>query len=234
MRAASRRIAPLRRRSWGLPGAPGSVSRRATAVARTVRRPRRGIASRQHGGAAVHRCRHRVGPQREGRCRATGRRQRAHPRPGSKPPGWRSGARVRAEIPARQGIDSSGDRRKGSWPPYQPSRIAYQRTNPMTAPTAHIDTRLVVKYGYTMNSSPAINCGHRCCFLPYTNSTKPIPPGNSETNNHAGSRLTSAEPLRDYVPAGPPSGARCIVLLTGMALTATIYNFDVELADTDR
>src|SRR5947208_712342 len=42
---------------------------------------------------------------------------------------------------------------------YQPRRIAYHRTNPMTAPTAHIDTTVVVKYGYAMNSSPAINCG---------------------------------------------------------------------------
>src|SRR5262249_2842535 len=66
--------------------------------------------------------------------------------------------------------------------------IAYQRINPITAPVATSDTRLVAKYGYTMNSSPAANSGHRSCFLPYTNSTNPMPFGMSDTNSHVGSR----------------------------------------------
>src|SRR5262245_59036184 len=75
-------------------------------------------------------------------------------------------------------------------PAHQPSRIAYQSMNPMTAPVATNDTRLVAKYGYTMSSSPAAICGHRSCFLPYTNRTYPTPPGMSETNSHVGSRDT--------------------------------------------
>src|SRR5215510_3883203 len=73
-------------------------------------------------------------------------------------------------------------------PAHQPSRIAYQSMNPMTAPVTTNDTRLVAKYGYTMNASPAATCGHRSCFLPYTNSTNPTPPGMSETKSHVGSR----------------------------------------------
>src|SRR6516165_8570181 len=60
--------------------------------------------------------------------------------------------------------------------------------NPMTAPVATNDTRLVAKYGYPMNSSPAANSGHRSCFLPYTNSTNPMPLGMSDMNSHVGSR----------------------------------------------
>ena len=48
----------------------------------------------------------------------------------------------------------------------------------MTAPVATNDTRLVAKYGYTMSSSPAAICGHRSCFLPYTNRTNPMPLGD--------------------------------------------------------
>ena len=39
----------------------------------------------------------------------------------------------------------------------------------MTAPTQTSQVTLVAKYGYTMNSSPAASCGHRSCFLAYTN-----------------------------------------------------------------
>src|SRR5262249_23221380 len=73
---------------------------------------------------------------------------------------------------------------------HQPSRIAFQSMNPMTAPVATNDTRLVAKYGYTMSSSPATICGHRPCFLPYTNRTNPTPPGMSEANSHVGSKDT--------------------------------------------
>lgn len=59
----------------------------------------------------------------------------------------------------------------------------------MAAPVAVSDTRPGVKYGYTINSSPAARCGHRCCFFPYTNSTNPTPPGISETNSHVGSKV---------------------------------------------
>src|SRR5262249_9617753 len=75
-------------------------------------------------------------------------------------------------------------------PAHQPSRIAYQSMNPMTAPVATNDSRLVAKYGYSISSSPAAICGHRSCFLPYTNRTNPTPLGMSETNNHVGSRDT--------------------------------------------
>jgi hypothetical protein len=71
--------------------------------------------------------------------------------------------------------------------------IAYQSMNPMTAPVAATDTRLVAQYGYTRSASPATICGHRPCFLPYTNRTNPTPPGMSETNSHVGSRDTAVE-----------------------------------------
>ena len=66
----------------------------------------------------------------------------------------------------------------------------------MTTPMAISDTRLVAKYGYAMNISPAANCGQRCCFLPYTNSTNPIPAVMSDKNSHAGSRDMMQEPGR--------------------------------------
>ena len=71
---------------------------------------------------------------------------------------------------------------------YQPSRIAYQRMNPMTRPVATRETRLVAKYGYTMNTSPAASCGQRSCLFPYTNSTNPMPPRMSDKNSRVGSR----------------------------------------------
>src|SRR5262245_11705139 len=79
---------------------------------------------------------------------------------------------------------------------HQPSRIAYHSMNPMTAPVATNDTRLVAKYGYTMSSSPAAICGHRSCFLPYMNRANPTQLGMSETNSHAGSRDIQSYALR--------------------------------------
>ena len=40
-----------------------------------------------------------------------------------------------------------------------------------------------------MNATPNRKIGHRCCFLPYTTMTKPIPPGISERNSHTGSSV---------------------------------------------
>jgi hypothetical protein len=52
-----------------------------------------------------------------------------------------------------------------------------------------------VKYGYTINSSPAARCGHRPCFFPYTKSTNPIPLGMSDTNSHVGSNVMGHEQI---------------------------------------
>jgi hypothetical protein len=57
----------------------------------------------------------------------------------------------------------------------------------MAAPVAISDRRLGVKYGYTVNNTPATMWGHRCCFFPYTKSTNPMPPGINETRSQVGS-----------------------------------------------
>ena len=54
----------------------------------------------------------------------------------------------------------------------------------MALPVARSDITVVAKYGYTMNSRPAAKCGHRCCFLPYVNSTNPMPLGMSDNISH--------------------------------------------------
>ena len=66
----------------------------------------------------------------------------------------------------------------------------------MTKAIATSETRSVVKYGYAINVSPATNCGQRCCFRPYTNSTNPIPAGMSDRNSHVGSRNTMSVSAR--------------------------------------
>ena len=62
--------------------------------------------------------------------------------------------------------------------------------NPMALPAATSDITVVAKYGYTMNKTPAARCGHRCCFLPYVNSTNPSPLGMRDNISHVGSNVT--------------------------------------------
>ena len=61
--------------------------------------------------------------------------------------------------------------------------------NPTAPPTTASDITVVAKYGYTIKITPAANCGHRCCFLPYVNSTNPMPLGMSDNISHVGSTL---------------------------------------------
>ena len=57
----------------------------------------------------------------------------------------------------------------------------------MTAPVAVIDSPPSTKYGYTIISSPAISWGIRCCFVPYTNNTNPMPLATSDRKRPVGS-----------------------------------------------
>ena len=73
---------------------------------------------------------------------------------------------------------------------HHPARTASHSATPSATPTSVSAATLVAKYGYTMNARPAARCGHRSCFLPYTNSTNPTPPGMSERKSQVGSKDT--------------------------------------------
>ena len=69
------------------------------------------------------------------------------------------------------------------WDGHHPNRIAYQSAVQMSAPMPASEVTVGVKYGYSINARPATSCGGRACFLPYTNSTNPMPPGINERNS---------------------------------------------------
>ena len=83
-----------------------------------------------------------------------------------------------------------------------PFATAYQSADPISTPTPMSMLIVVVTYGYTDNAAPATMCGQRPCFLPYTNSTKPIPLGMSDRNSHVGSRF-----MRRLMITGDSPGA---------------------------
>jgi hypothetical protein len=46
-----------------------------------------------------------------------------------------------------------------------------------------------------VNATPPATSGQRCCFFPYTNSTKPMPLGMSDKNSQVGSKFTNVVDL---------------------------------------
>src|SRR5262249_28747902 len=102
-----------------------------------------------------------------GRRRAAGR----HPRPRARPAG-------EERLPGQ---------RLTRAPPQYPCLTAIHTAATIAAPIARFSTSVVTKYGYTISARPPASCGHRSCFLPYTNRTNPIPLVTSERNSSPGS-----------------------------------------------